>query len=403
MKRILFVDDEPRVLRGLERSFYRMRDAWEMVFVEDGRSALELMAARSFDVVVTDMRMPGMNGSELLARVMELHPQTVRLVLSGHADGQLIHSCVGTAHQFLSKPCDPDALARVIDRATTMVETLHSGPLRRLLSRLQLLPSIPSLYLEVLEKAKDPEAPLDDIAKIIARDIGMSAKVLKLVNSAFFGIGRAVSDLPTAISYLGIDTIRSLVLGLPTFSRFGAVGIPGFSMDELWIHSLQTASAAKAISRAEGAGSDLQEASFAAGLLHDTGKLVLAYNLPEDFSAVLSLARRENIPFMDAERRIFQATHAEVGGYLLGLWGLPAPLVEAIALHHEPDVAPDAAFRPLVAVHAANVLVRCPTHADPDSLEPGLDRAFLERGGWLKRLPAWRSVVRDTLEPATSR
>ena len=103
--RILFVDDEPLVLQGLQRMLRPMRNEWEMAFVESGRRALEEMATLPFQVVVSDMRMPGMNGAQFLSHVQELYPRTVRLILSGHADKDLIMKCVGTAHQFLAKPC----------------------------------------------------------------------------------------------------------------------------------------------------------------------------------------------------------------------------------------------------------------------------------------------------------
>ena len=157
-KRILFVDDDPLVLQGLQRMLRSMREEWEMEFVESGPIALEAMAKSPFDVVVSDMRMPGMNGAELLNRVMKLHPNTIRFILSGHADQDLVMQCVGTTHQYLAKPCEPDALKATIRRASALGQSLQNGQLKSLVSRIERLPSLPSLYLKVVQKLQDPES-----------------------------------------------------------------------------------------------------------------------------------------------------------------------------------------------------------------------------------------------------
>src|SRR5579859_4324910 len=155
-KRILFVDDELLVLEGLQRMLRSMRAEWDMVFVETGSKALELMAQAPFDVVISDMRMPGMNGAELLAEVLRRFPKTVRLVLSGHADRDLVFKCVGSTHQYLSKPCQPEELKSAIARASNLDQSLRDQSLRQLVSRLDRLPSIPSLYVQIVENLQDP-------------------------------------------------------------------------------------------------------------------------------------------------------------------------------------------------------------------------------------------------------
>src|SRR5437762_9749706 len=156
-KRVLFVDDEPLVLQGLQRMLRHMRQEWEMEFVDSGPKALEAMASNPFAVIVSDMRMPGMNGAHLLNEVMKRYPKTVRLILSGHADQDLIMKCVGSTHQYLTKPCEPEALKATVRRASALAGSLQNEKLLQLISQMDRLPSIPALYVEVMEKLQRPE------------------------------------------------------------------------------------------------------------------------------------------------------------------------------------------------------------------------------------------------------
>src|SRR5579862_4385707 len=180
-KRILFVDDEPLMLDALRRVLRPLNAEWDMAFVESGQKALELIAQVPFDGIIADMRMPGMNGAELLAEVWKRAPKTVRLILSGHADPDLILECVGTAHQYLSKPCKTKDLQAAISRASDLELSLRDENLRRLVSRLESVPSIPSLYVEIVEKLQDPLVGTDEIGEIVLKDLAMTAKILKLV------------------------------------------------------------------------------------------------------------------------------------------------------------------------------------------------------------------------------
>src|SRR5260221_7430114 len=328
-----------------------------MTFVESGAKALEVMSQSPMDVVVSDMRMPGMNGAELLGEVMKRHPKTVRLILSGHADQDLILKCVGATHQYLSKPCDPYTLKAAVLRALALQNSVHDEKLQQLISQLDRLPSIPSLYTEILEKLQDAEVATDAIGGIIAKDMGMTAKILKLVNSSFFGLRRQISSAAEAVAYIGIDSIKSLVLSFNLFSQFEKAKLGEFSIERLWSHSQATAAAAKQIARLEAAEQRIVDEAFVAGLLHDTGKLVLASSRPEQYEKVLHVQQAQNLDSSAAEEQTFGANHAEVGGYLLSLWGLPVSVVEAIAFHHGPSRSPNKAFSPLTAVHAANLLV----------------------------------------------
>jgi CheY-like chemotaxis protein len=208
MRRILFVDDEPKVLAWLERMLRSMRHEWEMEFAKSGPEALEALAARPFDVVVSDMRMPGMNGTQLLAEVMQRHPQVVRIILSGNADHETGMKSVGPAHQFLTKPCDVEVVKTTVGRACALRDLLADERLRLLVSQMQSLPSLPSLYEELVRELQLPNASLKRVGEIISKDVGMTAKILQMVNSAFFGLRREVSSIGRALTLLGLENVK---------------------------------------------------------------------------------------------------------------------------------------------------------------------------------------------------
>jgi len=394
-KRVLFVDDEPLVLQGLQRMLRPMRNDWEMDFVPSGALALQRMAQTPFDIVVSDMCMPGMNGAQLLTEVMKRYPKTVRLILSGHADKDLVLKCIGSTHQYLAKPCEPEVLKATITRASALDLSLSSGTLKNLVAQMDHLPSLPSLYLEIVEKLNQPDVDLEEVGRIIGQDVGMTAQVLKLVNSAFFGLRRQLANASEAVTYLGGETMKSLVLSIHAFSQFDRADLGEFSLDKLRSHSTEVAAAAKAIALAEGADAKVVDEAFVSGMLHDIGKLVLLSNFGKPYREVFRLENEKHVDASAAEQQVFGANHADIGGYLLGLWGLPVPVVEAIAMHHSPRGSTQKSFTPLTAVHVAEALVHRP-EANGAAVPPDrLDAQYLAELGLSGRFDAWRQSCQN--------
>jgi HD-like signal output (HDOD) protein/CheY-like chemotaxis protein len=356
MKRILFVDDEPRVLQGLQRMLHSFRKEWDMDFVEGGIQALALMQNKTYEVIVSDMVMPGMDGAQLLIEVQKRQPNTVRIVLSGHSEREAVLRLVGPAHQYLSKPCNPDLLKETISRAFALRNLLENQQLKNLVSQMETLPSLPGIYLELMDELRAAEPSIENIGDLISKDIALSLKILQMVNSAFFGLPRAISNATEAASYLGLETIRALVLSLKTFSQFEQTKLPGFSLEEVWKHSWTVGLCAKQIAYYENLDEKTCDQCFMAGLFHDIGKLVLITSLKDQCQQINELAEQEHLESWEAESRILGATHAEVGAYLMGLWGLQNPVIEAAALHHRLGDAMPLSPRPLTMVHFANVM-----------------------------------------------
>jgi HD-like signal output (HDOD) protein/CheY-like chemotaxis protein len=392
-KRILFVDDEEMVLQGLKRMLRSCRDEWDMVFVDSGAKALDTMAQAPFDIVVADMRMPVMNGAELLHEVMKRYPLTVRLILSGHSDNELIFKAMGDTHQYLSKPCDPETLQSVLRRAIGSTEILHNPELKILIGQMNALPSLPALYHEIMEKLKNPNVQMGDITGIIARDLGMTAKILQLVNSAYFGVPDHVTDLNAAVSFLGLNVIASLFVSIHIFSEFKGLKIQGFSMEDLWKHSLDTATLAHKICKIESRSNTIANEAFVAGILHDSGRIILAANFPKRYQDVIAMAKQEHCEISAAEKMVFEHTHSEVGGYMLSLWGLPLPVVQAVSYHHDPGFISGQTFCALTAVHVANSLGDLDFGNKKDIASSPLDLNYLKSMNLLDRLPAWRKLI----------
>jgi HD-like signal output (HDOD) protein len=393
MKQILFVDDEPKLLDGLKRSLRPMRNEWNMTFVASGEEALKELARASFDVVISDMRMPGMDGAQLQNEVQRRYPHVVRIILSGHSDQDMIFQSISATHQFLAKPCDAEQLKATIHRACALRELLQDESLRALAAGIQTIPSLPAMFAEVKKEAESENCSLKTIGHIIAKDVGMTAKILQLVNSAFFGVRRNVSAVEQAVSFLGLDTIQALILTVHIFSQFRMQCVSAFNIDRLWAASMETGALARRIAKAEEREVLEVEQANTAGFLHDVGILVLAANFGDRYNGVLAGASSKGRAVWEVEQSEFGTTHAEVGAYLLGLWGLSEPIVEAVAYHHRPGDCLGEIFSPLTAVHVANVLQRECTQQTTGDVSLQLDMAYLDKLRLTDRLPRWRELV----------
>ena len=393
MKRLLFADDESKLLDGLKRSLRPMRDEWDMTFVTSGAEALTALDQAPFDVVISDMRMPGMDGAQLLREVHQRYPQTVRIVLSGQSDQESIYRSIGSTHLYLAKPCESDQLKATVMRACALRELLGSDSLRRLVTGMQQIPSQPMLYDEIRREAESKTASLTTISSIISKDMGMTAKIMQLVNSAYFGLRGTVSTAEQAVNLLGLDTVQALVLTVHVFSQFTSTPGSRFDIGHLWEASTQTGVLARAIAKAEQAPVSVIDQAYTAGLLHDVGMLVLAANMLKQYDAMIETAHDKGVLLSEVERQELGATHAEIGAYLLGLWGLGDPIVEAVAFHHHPSNCLGNTFSPLTAVHMANVLQQELSHQAIGDVPSQIDFTYLDRLHLTDRVPHWREVT----------
>jgi HD-like signal output (HDOD) protein len=390
-KRLLFVDDDAMVLQGLRRSLRKMRDEWDVYYAESGAAALAQLASRPVDVVISDMRMPGMDGVALLSAVKERFPQIIRIILSGQLDRDMTLKSVTVAHQLLAKPCDVGVLRKILHKTLALNQVLADDAIRRVVARIDTLPSMPASCLAIMAELQSEEASIQQVAGLIAGDLGMAAKILQMVNSAFFGLYRRVNDVKDAVMLLGLDAIKALVLSINVFSAFNPRQMPFLDVGLLWEHSLATGGYAKQIVTYRRLGREQATAAFLAGMLHDIGKLVLAVNFSDVYRRFLGTAPAAPDQRLAREREAIGTSHAEIGAYLMGLWGLEPTILSAIAFHHRPLESQTASFGPLTAVHVANGFDHGLRASSTDGGE-FLETAYLTALQLADQVPAWRQA-----------
>jgi HD-like signal output (HDOD) protein len=386
--RVLFVDDEPNVLAGLRRMLHAEREQWETCFVPGASEALGSFAERPFDVVVSDMRMPGMDGADLLMKVRELRPATVRIVLSGQTDRASAMKAASVAHQYLSKPTDAETLKSAVGRARELERRLGQPRLRSALGGLERLPS-PSATVRSLNAALvDPASDVDTIVRIVEPDLGISAKLLQLVNSAFFALPREVTSVREAVAYLGLDNVRALATSADLVQALG--NGPAFDIlaRRLQAHCASVVQLARHILPRPRRPADL----FLGALLHDLGLLAAAALVPDAWGELSALGT--GLWTLDKERGLLGATHADIGAYLLCLWGMPYGAVDIVARHHDPGPVAGGSLAEVHAVFLAEGLL-----AEVDDLPGhpcGLDERDAGELGVVEMLDDWR-YYRDKL------
>ncbi len=399
MKRIIFVDDDVNVGQAMKRMLRPMRSQWDMVFATSGEEALELMAGEEpFDIVISDMQMPGMHGSEFLAEVMEKYPETIRFALSGSPGSGVVVQTATIVHQFLVKPFDPQLLMQLILRAFALRDQLEKSGIKQLLLEMGGVPSVPVLYRQILREMQTEKPSVARVAAIIEKDAGMTAKVLQIVNSSTYGLRQQVSNVVEAATLLGLSNLRNLVLAAEAFQPAEQEQLPeNFQLEVLWNHSLKVAAFSKKIVLMETDSQKMADDAFTAGLLHDIGQIILATKKTKEFGECLRLAQENGELLIDAEKELFGATHAEVGGYLMELWGLPDTITEAITFHSIPSGCEEEDFSVVTALHAANYF--CEGNDDDDiTVTSPLDTFHLERTELGSHVEAWYDACHNEVD-----
>jgi HD-like signal output (HDOD) protein/CheY-like chemotaxis protein len=353
MKRVLFVDDETALLDGLRGRLRALRSRWEMVFVESGSRAIAEMEQHPVDVIVTDMRMPGMDGAQLLSTVRDRWPGTIRIVLSGYSEDEQSKRLLTIAHQYLNKPCDAQQIENAIERCVRLHELLTDPKLRAAVGHVGRLPAIPRIFSKLCDALARPDASVQEVADIVGEDPAIAAKVLQIVNSAFFRLTRRITRIDQAISYLGFNAIRTLVTSVEVFClwqpRAACVGI---DPEGLQRRAHRVAAAMRVLS----AGTSIVDDALLAGLFHNIGYWVLLQERRQDLVRAIEVAKADGIALHEAERIVIGASNAQVGAYLLGLWGMPYPVIEAIAFQHHPERVEQQQFDVLAALITAQRL-----------------------------------------------
>jgi HD-like signal output (HDOD) protein len=395
-KRILFVEDN-LLLRQMLFLMMEGEEDWEIQTAADAKEALGLMENKPFDVVVSDLRMPGMDGVELMGVVRQLYPRSSRVIVSGLSDQAEIARSLDSTHQFLAKPINVKTLKATVSRLGNLDAYLKNEQLQALVSQMRVLPSFPSVYHEIMQELGGEDPSLERLAQIISQDPSMTAKLLQIANSAASGRVNQAASAFEAVQFVGLSAVRSLALSAHIFRSFEHMNLRDFSLASLWDHTVRSGHFAAMIMRMERADPIEVEEAYIAGMLHDLGKLMLADSMPQRFHQALALARDRALASHEAELEIFGAHHGGVAAYLLSLWGLPVSIVEAVAFHHTPSSSENIAVSPLTAVHVADTIEHELSPDRPGNRSNRLDRSYLSALGVEQRVDTWRQAIAGEL------
>jgi HD-like signal output (HDOD) protein/ActR/RegA family two-component response regulator len=386
MKRILFVEDNETLLE-LYSIIMSTDPQWQTSLAPNGQEAMKVLTTQApFNVVVSDMQMPGMSGIEVLSEVRKLQPQAARIIVSGASDQAIAADSLNCTHLFISKPFEAKTLRDTLNRVGSLDAYLKDEKLKGLAGKMRALPSFPKAYMDIIQEMESDKWTIQSIGALIAKDPAIAAKVLQVANSVAMGQQEQVTDIADAVQVLGMNTVKSIALSTYVYTNFKPGKAKTFSADALWNHLMKCGTLAKNIMRKERAQVAEIEEAYTAGILHDIGKLMLSDSLPQEFEQALALAKKNRIPLFKAEQDIFGATHTGLAAYLFSLWGLPASIVEAVAFHHEPEKSTLKKFSPLTAIHVADAL--CDT-----SGELHLNQTYLQEVKKEDRIDEWKDLA----------
>jgi putative nucleotidyltransferase with HDIG domain len=390
-KRILFVGQDQALCREFQAHCLGPGSVWTVQHIANEEEALALCHQQTIAAVVADVNLNGKSGTELLDAFMRRQPKALRVIVSDLADVESTMKCIGHAHHHVLKPCSAQTLLHALEQAFAQEAWLPSEPVQGLIAQMRQVPSPLKAYTQIVEEMKSPACSLEKISQLIAQDPAVTAKVLQLANSAVFGLELNIIHPVEAIGYIGLETTKAVVLLAHTFSSFDNLKLVRFSIEDLWRHSVETARMARRVAEMENAGEETAEQAFVAGLLHDIGKLLFAANHAGLFGKVLRLAREQHCNLWEAEAQVLPGVgHAELGATVLGIWGLPKSITEAVALHHVPWRQRDHTFSPVTAVHVANILDH-EHHPDPAIILPSqINTSYLKDMGSAVRVEDWR-------------
>lgn len=391
MKRsLLLVDDDELVLKALERSLRRFKSQWNILNARSHQDALNLFPPESIDLLITEIRLKNSNARNFLDAFKTKHPKATRIILTGYTDPNEVYKYAGLAHQLMAKPWEDEILFDTIGRADLINHLFGDERFKSKLNAIENIPSIPKVYTELVEKLKDDDTSTRDVGNIIIKDPALAVRLLQIVNSPFYGLPMPVADPVRAVSLLGLNMIKGIVLTSEIFEQYQNRSIKSVSIDQIWQHSLQTANIVRQISKMEHLQTDITEECFTACLLHDIGKIVIATDFKEEHNAIRTIMSSQNVPIWQAELQILGITHAEIGAYLIGLWGLPLSVIQCVFDHHQPDFKAHTQIDHTALLHVANALER---DAATSSHHSDLNDSFIAHLKIDKNIASWKEQI----------
>ncbi|MDX1548955.1 MAG: HDOD domain-containing protein [Lysobacter spongiicola] len=365
--RILVVGEGGSHAAELEQTLSDFDLSWQVRWVQQA-DAVAAAAADGFDVLACELEGGPQPGPLLLSQLRAQHPDAVRILLLEEGQDADALQALDCAHRLLRKPLDAGELIEAVESVIELRELLDNEALNQAIGRIGSLPPPPKLYIDLTQLMRDADTTSGDVAELLGQDPVLAAKVLRLCNSAYFSAGRVVTDIRAAVTRLGLQNIQRLVLATEAFAA--DTEVEGVDREAMQERALKTSRLA-----AQLLGGPSAELAATAGLLAEVGKLLpgVRFKLPD------GTVQNPDGPH-----------YAEAGAYLLGLWGLPMPIVEAVANHHRPGRMRTTGFWVAGAVHVASALLS----------GDDVDEHYLRAVGQLDKLPKWRSLSDQLMEAA---
>ncbi|SMF04141.1 response regulator [Desulfovibrio gilichinskyi] len=389
---VLFVDDEPNVLAALKRMLRGKRDEWEMSFTDSGFAALALLEDSKFDVIISDIKMPGMDGADLLNKVKDEYPGMIRMALSGQVCLNEVMRSIRAVHQYISKPCKAQELIDKVEGAIKSRDILVDPAMQRLVTEIESLPVIPSVFESIERELKADNPSIKKIAEYISMDVGLVAKILKLINSPYFGLSTHVDSIFHAITMLGLESLKALILSTHLFSMYNEEKLPNFSLNRLWDHSFRVSNIVRLICECENIDKNTAIQARMTGLLHDIGKLILANYFSDQYAEVIEKVSKTHKSIYDCELEVFGTTHAHLGAYLMGLWGISGDIVHGIGTYHQYT---DFDLSIPMLVRTADTIDHQCVVINPDYVRIAFQKNILPEGKHGLLIEKWVNYVKD--------
>jgi len=391
-REILFVESNPGVVEGLRASLPELGPAWPFRIATSGEQGLKCLADSRVEGVAVAISLSDMPGLEFLRRASEVAPTTVGMLRATPEDRVAFGKNGGLAPHFLPHAPNAEELGETLQRIFQLMRWMSEPSIRSLMGRMENLPAVPALYARVMRELRSEEPSIESVGKLISHDPALTAKMLQMVNSPVFALGRPICEAIDAVTFLGAERTKALIL-IASLSLHGSLTpCEGFSQESFWQHSLTVATLARTLALKELKNAGLADACFTAGLLHDIGKLLFASNLPTEYGQVTNAAKTAKTSIGEWELKAFGVSHGELGASLLGMWGLPMPVLEAIAWHEHPRSEETPGFSTVTIVHAANVLEYEKRGLAGGDGVPQFEMEYLATLGLADRLNHWRAL-----------
>lgn len=351
--RILLVDEDGDLLQRLRRAFWTSHRAWEVLLAPTGAEALLALARDPVDIVIAHLQLPDMAGAQLLHQVRDLQPEAVRIATADHPLAELDEVAEGDLHRLFVKPLEPAFLVGAVESLNIEDDGTNVRAVRAFVGGMGKLPSLPSLYAELVALLARESAGMGEVAGLVRRDLGVASQVLRLANSVHCASDRPVAEIGQAVAMLGMDTLKALVLFRGLIAGCDSPRPQGLDLEKLWYHSFQVATGVRKLAVLE-RQAQLADQAFSVGLLHDIGLVVLATEPSGRYRALLEQAMSSRTPLAVLEQDTFGVDHTQVGAHLLALWGLPPEFCRPVREHHAPPVGDGATFPLSAALHLAD-------------------------------------------------